>query len=712
MKSNSFSKSVTLNIKSQATGISVPLSSNEDGNSEFYFLNQISTSSLYPFSKGHKINGIGSLNDQVSLKVSSDILTTRGLFGQYESDNDGILYSKAEYVTTNKNTVQCNIDKKTFNKVVEILKISLWINATGNSNFTLTSDSQLYLFIRELLFWNSTKVLNQISILTSKNFDYTIPTNGNFNYQLNMTPIVNSTSTTSIDCDYTTEINPLCNFKQKNLDTITSFPSHLNFTFYIYHKTSGLVSSGFEVNYLTYYYSNMTIERLKPFLISFYERKNKPVKIISNVKNQLNFDRFKFKCNITLEEKESILSDVSFDIKESEIQTNISESNHFSCLFSTFGTPFTTTTTFVYKLKLLFVSELEDIELTPNEALISALFKTPPINPTVGFSEGNFLVALIYRAYSLPTSEFTSYVFSMGTYVTGTYVPLDSCSEEELNIYCTFPNVHQNYSSWDSTRRFIVDLRISNVHSMNLFPFMTIYPTISVKSIQPSIYLPTKSRTKINLLVSEIEYVGQDFAFRIVQGNKKVTDICVIGTSTSITCNIPLINDPGTYSLLISIDNTNFQSLNTEIEFFDESSILINKTSTTEISFIKKTELFIEGNNFFNSSDILVSLFDNFVYRISKGYYINSTHIKTTILPFYDINIEFPRKLSLRVSFNAGANYKNSKTAFTIEKQSKFSTSPSIISSRVKTKGIKMTGLPINEMYINATESLGFLHHC
>ena len=139
MKSNSFSKSVTLNIKSQATGISIPLSSNEDGNSEFYFLNQISTSSLYPFSKGHKINGTGSLNDQVSLNISSDILTTRGLFCQYESDNDGILYSKAEYVT-NKNIVHCNIDKKTFNKAVEILKISLWINATGNSNFTLTFD--------------------------------------------------------------------------------------------------------------------------------------------------------------------------------------------------------------------------------------------------------------------------------------------------------------------------------------------------------------------------------------------------------------------------------------------------------------------------------------------------------------------------------------------------------------------------------------------
>jgi hypothetical protein len=290
-KSYSFSEFISLNIKSETTKISIPLTLNNDSNSEFFFLKKVETVSMFPFAQGHKINGIGSLSSQVSIDVSENLLLSRGLFCKYSSTNEGVFYSKAEFKNSSKNSLTCDIYKQNLTNVLEILRVSLWMNATDSLIFDFSTNDQQYLFIREPLFWNTSKLLNEFNFENSNQIQFLIP--NSFKYQLYMAPNLDASLNSTIDCDYNGMI-PVCLFKTKNLATITSFPSDINFTLSISHGTSGKVSN-FAVDYKTYY-KRLTIEHVKPYIVSYHERLGNPVRIISNIDSTLNSKRFKFVC--------------------------------------------------------------------------------------------------------------------------------------------------------------------------------------------------------------------------------------------------------------------------------------------------------------------------------------------------------------------------------------------------------------------------------
>eukprot|EP01080_Neovahlkampfia_damariscottae_P002809 gene2809-4217_t len=698
VKTSAFFQFVTVNVKSVATGKSIPLTLNQDQNSQFYFLKQISTVSMFPFSLGHKITGSGSLISSVTIDIASDLLLTRGVFCQYSSLNDGILLSKAEYVGASKSKLSCTIDKTTFSNVVEVLNITLWMNASRGSTFSITSNDEKFLFIREPLLWNSSRVLNEFDVSNIHGLQFAIP-NGNFNFQLNMTPNIDTTITSSVDCDYTNSI-PNCLIKGKNLETVTSFPSHLNFTFYVSHKTSGINSQGFSVDYFTYY-RNLTLEHLKPFIISYHERKYQPVRLISNVKNSLN-QKFTYKCNFTLDgSTEYKTSAVTFDLKSYEYQANLNQSSHFACTFTTFGTAIGST--MKYNMKLIFVSELGEIELTGLPAVISAAIESPALFSSTGSALGGYPLQASFGGYQMPTSYYSSYNFTFGVYVGDNYISM-SCSGTGL-ISCIFPNVQNSFSSWNGARKFLVDLRLDGTYALNIIPYFTAYPFFNIYSVSPSNYMKIGRASKIRFATSSFEFPGNDINFKVVKGSLQFSEGCIVESSEVLICSIPSVSEVGTYELFTSIDKKNFQSLGKKLQFFDDSNITISSTSKTDLSFISNTEIYIVGLNFMNTSDIQVSFFDDFVNQVSKGVYINSTHIYAKIDPFYNLDVQFPRTLMTKVSFNNGDYYTTSKVSVTISRSANFAVSPSLLVLGVKSQGIKITGLQKELIHYNNTKN-------
>eukprot|EP01080_Neovahlkampfia_damariscottae_P003782 gene3782-6943_t len=704
-KSNSFFNYVTINVVSQITGISIPLAKKHNVNSEFYFLNQISTLSMFPFSLGHEKTA-GFLDSDVSLKIASDLILTREIYCQYKS-NDGIFLSKAEYTGNSNSTLSCKIHKQSFTNVVEIITVSLWMNATGNSTFDITPDNQMFLFIREPLYWNSSKLLNEISIWQTNFLQYRNP-NGNFDYKLNMTPTVDSSITTTLDCNFTGDY-PSCQMNQYNLDTVTSLPSNLNFTFHIYHKTSGLISQAFKVDYLTHFYSNMTIERLKPYFFSFYEREYDPVRLISNVNTELNYKRFVFKCKYTLTGSAETSSSIAlFDTKTSEYELGVSNTTHFVCPFTSFGTPNSNTDSFLYTMKLYFVSEFGDIELTQNSAKISGVVKSVPLSPTFGISLGDFSISQTIGRYPIPTDFYSGYDYSIKLYLsTGNQTNL-VCNHASGLVTCQFPAIHDTFESWNSPRKFLLDLWMNNQYSMKLVPYFTVYPYISVTDISPSIYFKTDQTSEVILTILPYEFTGAEIKFNLLQGTTGKTEICKLASSTSLVCGIPSITTAGEYDMKVSINNGKEQDLGKTLMFYEENSINITNVSNLTLSYIQYNNLIIEGNGFINNSNIVVIIFDNFIRRISKGRYIDSNHIFAEFPPFYDLSINFPRQLFVKVSFDNGNNFIISSFSMKVSRYSEYSTWPSKIPLGIKTDGIKLIGFPMNDIHLNSTEKLGF----
>jgi hypothetical protein len=184
------------------------------------------------------------------------------------------------------------VEKKTFSSVVETLTISLWMNATGNVTFDFTVINQPYLFVKTPLKWNATtRLLNEKS--TNETHQLLFLKSSTFQYQLNMIPMIDSPFIAPVECDYLGDM-PLCAFNHSTMLRINTLPSNLNFSLQVTHKISRKTME-LGVDYKTYY-RNMNLVHLKPFIISYYERLNKPVRIISNVGNNLNLN-FNFSCN-------------------------------------------------------------------------------------------------------------------------------------------------------------------------------------------------------------------------------------------------------------------------------------------------------------------------------------------------------------------------------------------------------------------------------
>jgi hypothetical protein len=354
-----------------------------------------------------------------------------------------------------------------------------------------------------------------------------------------------------------------------------------------------------------------------------------------------------------------------------------------------------------YNLTLSFITEEGHfIGLTSSPATFTAVAQfTSFTYPTEGDVLGNYYIQQSFRNIYFglyPTPQYNSYNLSFGLYDRENYYPLRNCAQtSELNVQCTMVSLINSFSDWNSPKKFQLDLRINNIYALRLSPYFTIYPYIQVLSVSTFYFRIGSEASKILIhLKNPIQFSGYNPLIQYQNENTQGVGTCSIKTSNELECGVPTFSLVGNYSLAISVNAAaSYQPLNTYLQFFDDTNITITSVSQNDLSFTRETEIYIKGSNFLNSNQIQVALFENTHTRISRGILINSTHIKTHILPFYDLNVVYPLKLSLKLSFNNGLQYKESSMVLTVKKFKNPTISPSMISKDVLSSGLLIEGL-------------------
>jgi hypothetical protein len=389
------------------------------------------------------------------------------------------------------------------------------------------------------------------------------------------------------------------------------------------------------------------------------------------------------------------MSNATFDFGSFELESSIPNENQFSCQFSSFGNISSILKTANYHLNLYFESEFGNIEITPNPATISAVIQFGSLlSPSNGDSLGDYTIKQIFPSFVEPTN-YKSYNLTLGFYFNGLYESLRLCEQSNIfSVECTIPNSFNLFSNVKQPTRFQMDLRINNIYALKLVPYFTVFPYVNVTQIFPSRHISTDSEVSIQLKTSEFNFMGYKIFMKIEKGKEKGISECVYNSPTNLTCRISSIPQVGNYSMFISVNGKDkYQSLTSTLEFFDNSIIVINSTSTKTLKFAQETEIYVVGENFIQTNDIQVVVFDNYISRVSRGIYINSTHVKTFVKPFHDLNLLYPMTFKLRISFNAGLNYQDASISLRVEKFKNILISPTLISKDVLSEGIMLKGL-------------------
>jgi hypothetical protein len=281
-----YSISVNLKIKSKTTGISVFLSRNS---LEFFFLDKIQLLSI----DSHAETFIETTPKKrnVKLFLSDNLITTQSVYCQFTS-NEGVLYSKAEYILGSQRNISCEIQKNTFAQLVEVIDVQLWINSSDVFFFRISSNNQSYLFIKDNILWNTKKVIEPASLATELKFS---PLRDQFKYELRMTADALEATTLLIDCNFNLGMKVKCNLPKSYLESLKFVPIKLNFKFSVIHMFS---NQRLEVNVDNLnYYRTIEFEHVKPYFISYNERLNYPLRMIGNTFSSLNSTNYQFLCN-------------------------------------------------------------------------------------------------------------------------------------------------------------------------------------------------------------------------------------------------------------------------------------------------------------------------------------------------------------------------------------------------------------------------------
>jgi hypothetical protein len=215
------------------------------------------------------------------MSLNIDMLTIEKAFCRVTSIDEEVKFFNVQIINTK--TIECFIEKKIFNSSLDIFDIQIFVNAS--ESFTLSSNNQSFLFVKEDLSWSHPRVFNPE--LKTLSLNYLIPLR-NFTYNLEL-----SGFNELLKCNFSSNFLVTCETPLDYLKSIESLPSNLHFKFKI--KKFNFTTT-ISVQYLIYY-EFTAIQHLKPFMISYYERLNHPLRIISNTIRSLNFESFQFICN-------------------------------------------------------------------------------------------------------------------------------------------------------------------------------------------------------------------------------------------------------------------------------------------------------------------------------------------------------------------------------------------------------------------------------
>eukprot|EP01080_Neovahlkampfia_damariscottae_P003710 gene3710-6599_t len=680
---NQFITNVSLNIVSKGKELELSLS---DNSIPFYFLNPIEILSVKPhvliLSSTPK-----SISKNLTFELKSDLLTSETVYCRF-TKNGVISFSKLNYVfNSNLKEVYCPLIETISNKQVQYYDVQLWMTPSLSNQFILSSNNETYLIIPDLLHWKTKRLVNLKDSFMI--IDYFIP-NGRINYEVKMIGNINGSSITSVNCDYQFGFNPNCSFPISYLDHLDYVPLKLNFTFHISHNYTKL-SEFVSIDYLIYY-RDLSIQHIKPFLVSHFERLYNPVRVISNVDVQLNRNQFSIFINISSNGITNTIQPL-FDISNNEVENGLKKNSHFSFPFNTFSNVNAN-----YDIQLYFQSEFGDALLTPFGNTIFGV-STPSFSPNIGPDSGNYEIFIPFKQ---PKVNFNGYNITVQTKIDGNYKLIGNCNLNSSILNCSIDPL--NLQLPKLFKKLRLDIFINDVRSINLSPYFIFYKGITITHISPSISISKKPNGYFYITTSNfIESFGKFKIKYLMNSEMKQEDCSTFGTNVLI-CKCPQFSEIGNLTVQISQGGIIYQNTNLKIDVFDSNPITFDNFTPSKISQSSQTSIDIFGSNFFNANNITIKIFDGFIERVSKGQFINSNTIKGFIGPLYDMNIVFPRDLSISISFDGGLTYTSNSKKITIEKSDKIEFSPNLIILNETTNGILLKNYPMN-LYYNTSNS-------
>jgi hypothetical protein len=374
------------------------------------------------------------------MSLDIDILTIEQTFCRVTSIDEEVKFFKVQMIHTKM--IECFIEKKIFNSSLDIFDIQIFVNSS--ESFILSSNNQSFLFVKEELSWSHQRVFNpELKTLT---LNYLIPFR-NFAYNLEL-----SGFNESLKCNFSSNSLVTCKTPLVYLKSIESLPSNLQYKFKI---TKFNLTTSISVQYLTYY-EFTAIQHLKPFMISYYERLNHPLRIISNSIRSLNFASFQFLCNgnnyyFNLQVNQStkyggIQKNATFDVQEKEIEYGIKKNSHFICEFNSFGNELSS-----YNLSLSFVS-IEGIILitkSDSQGIIRVKNEKVTISSSFGPKSGNYVIGPL-KAFNFifPTNLYSNYSFSLKLMDRGDSYDLGILNKQTNSFDLQMIDVSKYFSIW------------------------------------------------------------------------------------------------------------------------------------------------------------------------------------------------------------------------------------------------------------------------
>jgi hypothetical protein len=224
-----------------------------------------------------------SLSSKIELNLGNGLLTNRSTFCRASTLLGDVKFFEIQQISMNK--VYCNFLKSSFPSDVDIFDVELWVNTTSIESFPLSSNTKTILVVKEEISWKSRRVVSPEN--PSMKLNFLVPMRL-FDYSLEF-----SQYNQSISCNFTSGSYPTCILPLSFVKTISIIPSILKVSLYV-KSINEIIEVKCE--FLTYY-ELTEIQHLKPYLISYYERLNFPLRVVSNTLRSLNSNDFKFICN-------------------------------------------------------------------------------------------------------------------------------------------------------------------------------------------------------------------------------------------------------------------------------------------------------------------------------------------------------------------------------------------------------------------------------
>eukprot|EP01080_Neovahlkampfia_damariscottae_P000518 gene518-8031_t len=681
---NQYATNVTLDIVSIGKKLKIPLSENSV---EFYFMNQIEIISISP----HVLEFASApflLSKTITMNLKTDLLVKRTVFCKFTTNDGTISFSEVHFVSTfNSKQIYCLFTKNLSVNTVQHFDVQLFMQPSNSYEFILSSNNDTALILPNLIHWKTSRLVHLKDSFIM--LDFMIP-NRKFIYEIHSMAIINGSLSTMLSCTFDYFSSPNCTIPIDYLNNLKTVPLNLNFTYHISHKNSN-ITQYVSIDDVVYY-QDIIFQHLKPFVVSPFERKYNPVRVISNVNYALNNEHFSIFSNVSSNGISKLIL-TTYHISNDELESNLTTKGHLAFSFNTFGNEDN-----VYDVQITFKSAFGDAILTPKAHKIYSIV-SPIYQPTFGPDSGEFDIKIPFKQ---PNINYDGYNYTIQTLVDGTHVQVGNCNLNLTNLDCHILST-QHLSKSRLFFKLKFEVFINNVRALGLTPYFTFYKGITISEFSPTTVFKIHGDGYFHLTTSTFVEKFGSFTIRYSMNETILEESCVTKSPTKLLCKVPSFNKTSDVSMKISQGGYIYQSIGMKLSTYDPSNITFDGFSPSTISYSSQTIIFVSGTNFFNAPNITIKVHDVYVTKFIKGIYVSNTLIKAEMNPLYDLDIAFPRELSISLSLDGGLHYFTHSKHLTVTRSKKIEFIPKFVPTVGKTLGIVVKNFP-SDLFFNSTK--------